>query len=144
MDTVFEPSSPFRQFIRHGDTATGPGVADDKGGLVVILSALKALKATGSLDGARLTVFITADEEHPGSPVGTARAEFIEAGKHADATLCFEPGIRVDGEDYASTARRGASSWTVSVSAHSGHSGAIFTKEIGDGSIFELSRILNR
>jgi glutamate carboxypeptidase len=144
MDTVFEPSSPFRQFVRRGDIATGPGVVDDKGGVVVMLSALKALKAAGALDGARITAFITADEEHPGSPVETARAEFIEAGKHADATLCFEAGMRVGGQDYVSTARRGASSWTVSVKAHSGHSGAIFTKEIGDGSIFELSRILNR
>lgn len=144
MDTVFEPSSPFRQFVRRGDIATGPGVVDDKGGVIVMLSALKALKAAGALDGARITVFITADEEHPGSPVETARAEFIDAGKHADATLCFEAGMRVGGQDYVSTARRGASSWTVSVKAHSGHSGAIFTKEIGDGSIFELSRILNR
>jgi glutamate carboxypeptidase len=144
MDTVFEPSSPFRQFVRQGDSATGPGVVDDKGGVVVMLSALKALKAAGALDGARLTVFITADEEHPGSPVETARAEFIEAGKHADATLCFEAGMRVDGQDYVSTARRGAESWTVSVSARSGHSGAIFTEAIGDGSIYELSRILNR
>ncbi|MDB6088002.1 MAG: peptidase [Gammaproteobacteria bacterium] len=144
MDTVFEPSSQFLQFIRHGDSAAGPGVVDDKGGLIVMLSALKALKAAGALEGARLTVFITADEEHPGSPVGTARAAFIEAGKHADATLCFEAGMRVDGQDFVSTARRGATSWTVSVHAHSGHSGAIFTKEIGDGSIFEMSRILNR
>jgi glutamate carboxypeptidase len=76
--------------------------------------------------------------------VETARAEFIDAGKHADATLCFEAGIRVDGQDFVSTARRGASSWTVLVNAHSAHSGAIFTQEVGDGSIFELSRILNR
>jgi glutamate carboxypeptidase len=33
MDTRFEPSSPFRQFVRRGDTAFGPGVVDDKGGL---------------------------------------------------------------------------------------------------------------
>ena len=144
MDTVFEPSSQFLKFVRHGDTAVGPGVVDDKGGVVVMLSALKALKAAGALDGARITVFITADEEQPGSPVEKARAAFVDAGKHADATLCFEAGMRVDGQDYVSTARRGASSWTLSVKAHSGHSGAIFTKDIGDGSLFELSRILSR
>ena len=31
MDTVFEPDSPFQKFVRNGDTATGPGVADMKG-----------------------------------------------------------------------------------------------------------------
>lgn len=144
MDTVFEPSSSFQQFVRHGDTAAGPGIVDDKGGVVVMLSALKALKAVGALEGARITVFITADEEHPGTPVETARAEFIEAGRHADVTLCFEAGMRVGGQDFVSTARRGASSWTVLVNAHSAHSGAIFTQEVGDGSIFELSRILHR
>jgi glutamate carboxypeptidase len=144
MDTVFEPFSPFREFVRHGDSASGPGVVDDKGGLVVMLSALKALNAAGALDGAALTVFITADEEHPGSPVATARAEFIEAGRHADATLCFEAGMRIDGHDYVSTARRGAASWTLSVEARPGHSGGIFSAKLGDGAIFELSRILSR
>jgi len=43
MDTVFEPSSPFQKFVRTGDTATGPGTSDMKGGIVVILSALKAV-----------------------------------------------------------------------------------------------------
>jgi len=57
MDTVFEPSSPFQKFVRTGDIATGPGTSDMKGGIVVILSALKALKSAGALDEARITVF---------------------------------------------------------------------------------------
>jgi glutamate carboxypeptidase len=47
MDTVFEPSSPFQKFVRTGDSATGPGTSDMKGGIVVMLSALKALKSVG-------------------------------------------------------------------------------------------------
>src|SRR5271155_735637 len=57
MDTVFEPSSPFQKFVRNGNIATGPGTSDMKGGIVVILSALKALKSAGTLDGARITGF---------------------------------------------------------------------------------------
>ncbi len=34
LDTVFEPDSPFQRFQRQGDRATGPGIGDDKGGLV--------------------------------------------------------------------------------------------------------------
>src|ERR1700730_18292282 len=48
MDTVFEPSSPFQKFVRTGETATGPGTSDMKGGIVVMLSALKALKSAGA------------------------------------------------------------------------------------------------
>ena len=32
LDTVFKPDSPFQRFERSGDKATGPGIADDKGG----------------------------------------------------------------------------------------------------------------
>ncbi len=59
IDTVFEPSSPFQQFVRDGDTATGPGVVDDKGGIVVILSALRAMQAAGTLSGANIVVALT-------------------------------------------------------------------------------------
>jgi glutamate carboxypeptidase len=69
MDTVFEPSSPFQKFVRTGETATGPGTSDMKGGIVVMLSALKALKSAGALDGAAITVFLTGDEESAGEPI---------------------------------------------------------------------------
>lgn len=143
MDTVFEPSSPFQKFVRTGDTATGPGTSDMKGGIVVILSALKALKSAGALDGARITVFITGDEEAVGEPTEISRKEFIEAGKNSDAVLSFEADIREQGKDYASTARRGFTSWELRVHAKAGHSGVIFSPSMGDGAIFELSRILN-
>src|SRR6267142_4485188 len=51
LDTVFEPSSPFQKFERLNDsTAQGPGVIDMKGGDVILLYALKALKDGGLLD----------------------------------------------------------------------------------------------
>jgi glutamate carboxypeptidase len=144
MDTVFEPFSPFRRFVRNGDTATGPGVHDMKGGLVVMLSALKALHAAKALDDRTITVFITADEEMPGEPASISRGEFVEAGKRADATLCFESGVRVDGRDYVSTARRGATDWRLSVEGKAAHSSGVFRADVGDGAIYEMARILNR
>lgn len=143
MDTVFEPSSPFQKFVRNGDIATGPGTSDMKGGIVVILSALKALRSAGALDGARITVFITGDEEAPGEPIEISRKELIEAGKNSDVVLSYEAGISEEGKDYASTARRGGTSWELRVHAKTGHSGGIFSASMGDGAIFEVSRILN-
>ena len=43
LDTVFEPSHRFQGWSRRGAIAEGPGVSDMKGGLVVLLHALKAL-----------------------------------------------------------------------------------------------------
>jgi glutamate carboxypeptidase len=144
MDTVFEPSSPFQKFVRNGESATGPGTSDMKGGIVVMLSALKALKSVGVLDSATITVFLTGDEESVGDPIEVSRKEFIEAGENSDCVLSFEPLLSQDGKDYATTARRGATRWDLRVQAKSGHSSQIFSDSMGDGAIFELSRILNR
>ena len=51
MDTVFEPASPFQKFERTGDSAVGPGSNDMKGGLMIILYALKALHPPGRWTG---------------------------------------------------------------------------------------------
>jgi glutamate carboxypeptidase len=144
MDTVFEPSSPFQKFVRDGDTAVGPGTGDMKGGIVVILSALKALKSVGALDAATITVFLTGDEESVGDPPEIARKALVAAAKNSDAVLSFEPEISQAGKDYAVTARRGSTFWDLRVQAKSGHSSQIFSSAMGDGAIFELSRILSQ
>jgi glutamate carboxypeptidase len=144
MDTVFEPSSPFQKFVRDGDTAVGPGTGDMKGGIVVILSALKALKSVGALDAATITVFLTGDEESVGDPPEIARKALVAAAKNSDAVLSFEPEISQAGKDYAVTARRGSTFWQLRVQAKSGHSSQIFSSAMGDGAIFELTRILSQ
>ena len=71
-DTVFEPESPFQELRIDPDDsgrALGPGVADMKGGLVVMLFALQALAETGDLDHAAWTVLFNADEEVVQPPV---------------------------------------------------------------------------
>jgi glutamate carboxypeptidase len=144
MDTVFEPSSSFQKFDRARDDHTGgPGTSDMKGGLVVMLSALKAMNHAGALDGANITVFITGDEESAGDPLTLSRGPLIEAGKAHDVALCFEGAARHNGRDFGTIARRGSAQWQLSVHAKTGHSSKIFSDEMGDGAAFELSRIVN-
>jgi glutamate carboxypeptidase len=50
LNTVFPPYSPFQSYRRRGDRVPAPSVADKKGGLMVMLHALKALDARGLLE----------------------------------------------------------------------------------------------
>ncbi|MEO8025245.1 MAG: M20/M25/M40 family metallo-hydrolase [Bryobacteraceae bacterium] len=143
MDTVFEPSNPFQRFSRAGDLAVGPGTDDMKGGLVVMLSALKAMQKASALADTNITVFITGDEEAAGDPISISRGAMIAAGKSNDYALCFESAARRNGKDYGTISRRGAAQWEIRVRAKTGHSSQIFTDAMGDGAIYELSRILN-
>src|SRR5487761_2740836 len=118
MDTVFEPSSPFQKFERKGDIAVAPGSEDMKGGLVIILSALKALNGVGALDGTNIVVFLTGDEERHGDPLSISRRDLIAAGKRSD---------------YA---------WTIRTTGIMGHSAGVFGAA-GFGAIYEMARILD-
>ena len=140
LDTVFEEDSPFQLFEREGSMAAGPGVEDMKGGNVVLLYALKALRAAGALDSARIVVALTGDEEKPGRPIHISRADLIQAAQRSDFALGFEGGV--DGTGTATVARRGSSSWRLTVSGERGHSSQIFSEDYGAGAILEASRIL--
>jgi len=141
LDTVFEPDSPFQHFRREGDIGYGPGAEDMKGGNLVILFALKALRDAGALDNTRIIVALTGDEENPGKPVVLSRKDLIEAGRRSDIALGFEAGVR--DIHTATIARRGASGWTLRVTARPAHSSGIFDDRNGAGAIFEVSRILD-
>lgn len=145
LDTVFEADSPFQTFRREGgdgDWAAGPGVGDDKGGVVTMLLALKAMQAAGTLKGADIEVMLTGDEEDSGDPLSISRADLIAAGKRADVALDFEGLSVVDGQDMGSIARRSSNSWTVTATGKSAHSSGIFSAASGDGAIYELARII--
>lgn len=142
LDTVFEQDSPFQTFKRLDDrTATGPGVIDMKGGDVIIVAALKALKAAGQLDRLNVVVVMTGDEEEAGDPHSAARAALVQAAAGAKFALGFEDGS--GDPKFAVTARRGTSSWKLQVTAKSGHSSQIFRSDMGYGANFELARILD-
>jgi glutamate carboxypeptidase len=143
LDTVFEETSPFQRFVRAGAEASGPGVSDMKGGDVVLLYALKALASIGALDEASIRVALTGDEESPGVPLSTSRSDLVEAGRWADVALGFEGGVRADGTDYATVARRSSTDWLLEVEGTMGHSSRIFSEELGAGAVFEAARILS-
>jgi glutamate carboxypeptidase len=144
MDTVFEPDSPFQKFEQKDGKTLGPGAADMKGGIVILLGALKALHQNRALDGASITVFLTGDEERPGEPLSIARRDLIAAGKASDAALEFEGGVQNGGHDAATIARRSAYQWILTTTGKTSHSSGIFRKDVGEGAIYEMSRILYR
>jgi glutamate carboxypeptidase len=144
LDTVFEPDSPFQKFTRKGDMGEGPGAGDDKGGMVVIVAALRAMQAAGTLKGANIEIHMTGDEEDSGSPIEKARADLIEAGKRSDVALDFEGLVRDNGADMGSVARRSSDSWKVVATGKASHSSGIFSAAAGDGAIYELTRIVQR
>jgi glutamate carboxypeptidase len=148
LDTVFEVDSPFQKWVRSGEQANGPGASDDKGGDAVIVAALRAMQAAGTLKNADITVFLTGDEEDSGSPIEIARRDLVAAGKAADVALDFEGLIRLPDAsgalvDMGSVSRRGAAAWTVTVTARPGHSSGVFSSEAGYGTIYELARIID-
>src|SRR4051794_9586694 len=146
LDTVFEPDSPFQRWVREGDIAHGPGAGDDKGGIAVIIAALRAMQAAGTLKTANITVFMTGDEEDTGNPLSISRRDLIAEGKRADAALDFEDLAQEDGPngpvDMGSTARRSAGSWTVTVTGHAAHSAGVGAGNYG--AIYELARIIDQ
>ena len=141
LDTVFEPSSPFQKFIRLNDsTATGPGVIDMKGGDVVMLFGLRALKDTGQLERMNVTAVFDGDEEDAGRPLAAARRALIEAAAGASAAIGFEDGA--GDPKSAVISRRSATEWKLTTTGYPGHASQIFHDDIGAGAIFEMSRVL--
>ena len=143
LDTVFEPDSPFQTMTYVDDkTIKGPGVADMKGGNIIMLEALRALQHVGALKSMNIQVVITGDEELSGRPLSLSKAALIEAAKWADVALGFENG---DGNPKtANTSRRGSVDWTLTVKGTASHSSQVFKPNVGAGAIYEASRILTR
>ncbi|MFT6896470.1 MAG: glutamate carboxypeptidase [Paraglaciecola sp.] len=141
LDTVFAKDDPFQQAKEIDSThIAGPGITDMKGGNVIMLAAIKALKAQGMLHRLNIKVVLTGDEESSGRPLAKSKKALIDAAIWADVALGFEDG---DGDiNTAVTARRGSVSWQLTTTGNAAHSSQIFTDKVGDGAIFEMARIL--
>jgi glutamate carboxypeptidase len=142
LDTVFEPTSPFQKFERLDDsTARGPGVIDMKGGDVIVIGALRALKAAGVLPKLNVTIVYDGDEEDAGTPLTEARRALTDAARGASAAIGFEDG---PGDPHlAVISRRGDESWTLRTTGTPAHSSQIFQKDVGAGAVYEATRVLS-
>ncbi len=141
LDTVFEPDMPAGPYtVLNDSTATGQGVNDMKGGDVVMIAALQALQEAGQLKDMNIVAYFTGDEERSGVPHSVARKDFIERAKTCDIALGFESAM---GLHTVAAARRGASGWSLDVTARTGHSSQVFTDSAGFGAIYEAARIIN-
>lgn len=132
MDTVFkEGSAAERPFHIKDGRAYGPGVMDDKGGIVAGIYALKVLKDQGFKDYAQITFLLDASEE-TGSE---AASELIRnTAKGHDVTLNLEPGRPADG---LVVWRKGSATAVVEVKGKAAHAGV--APELGRNAAMEAA-----
>ncbi len=130
LDTVWELGTLARRPVRiEGDRLSGPGSYDMKGGLVVLVFALKALRALGEIPS--VTVFLTPLEEVGGALYrGVMESEM----RRSRAVLDFEPAWPGGA---VKTRRKGMATYTLRARGVAAHAGADF--ERGANAILELS-----
>jgi glutamate carboxypeptidase len=149
LDTVFEPgnATPAWEPQTEPDGGVlrikGQGVSDMKGGDVVIVEALRALKQVGALDSARIAVMLTGDEEAAGDPKSISRGDMVTVAKRSDVALSFEGSITgKDGLAQATVGRRSSSFFDLEIKARQAHSMGVFGPG-GYGAVYEAARILD-
>lgn len=120
MDTVFGVDHPFQDVTwREKDRVLGgPGVADMKGGIAVMLAALKAVETSEAARNLGYEIVINSDEE-VGSP-GSA-ALLAEAARGKTAALTYEPAALPDGT--LAGARPGSGNFSIFIQGRSAHAG---------------------
>lgn len=120
MDTVFAADHPFQSlsWLEPGKVLNGPGVADMKGGIAVMLAALKAVEENAVADLLGYEVIINSDEE-VGS-LGSA-ALIAAAARGKRAALTYEPSALPDGT--FAGARPGSGNFAFTVHGRSAHAG---------------------
>lgn len=117
-DTVFGEHHPFQTPYVTGDGKLhGPGVADLKGGLVVMLKALEALEKFPGCEALGWDVVLNPDEE-----IGSVGSDGVlkQAAEHAHLGLIFEPSLP-DGT--LAGARKGSGNFTLVVRGRAAHAG---------------------
>ena len=122
-DTVFPADHPFQTTRWLDDTTlNGPGVADMKGGIIVMLHALDALERSGLAEGLGWEVLLSPDEETGSLGSGPVLAE---RARTAHIGMTYEPALS-DGT--LAGARKGSGNFTIVLRGKAAHAGREFDK----------------
>ena len=142
VDTVYPTHWDWNQDVDDG-YIRGPGVADMKGGLSVIVFALKALQATNQevFESLKVRFFMNTDEEK-GS--GTSKHVFQDFAPQMSKALVFEPGRTEPERDKIVTERKGSAPFDISatVTGFPQHAGG--RHEEGANALHALMLLLNK
>lgn len=136
LDTVYPETSPFQHVSRRkSQLMLGPGVADMKGGLVVMWAALQAFEQTEYAQTLGWDVLINTDEE-----IGSrGSAPYLDAlAQTHQAALIFEPAMNEKGD--LARARKGSGNLILQASGKSAHAGRAFDE--GRNAIILLAKAL--
>ena len=133
MDTVYTRGMAAKQTFRvDGDKAYGLGIADDKGGVALILHTVELLEKMGWRDYAQLGVLINGDEE-AGSP--GSGATITQKGSEYDAVLSFEGGGGT--QDMLRLATSSIAIVEIKVTGRASHAGS--SPERGRNALYEMA-----
>lgn len=137
MDTVFPKEDPFQEVQQKDNILYGPGVTDMKGGIAVILFALRQFEQFTDKDKLGWEVLLTSDEEIGSFGSGPLLAE---RAKHHHYGLVFEPSI--DEEGTLAYARKGSGKFTLVVHGRAAHVGRQFDE--GRSAIVKMAELIEK
>lgn len=137
LDTVFPKDHSFQDVMQPDDNIlNGPGVADMKGGIIVMITALQALERYDNAEKIGWDVLLNSDEEI-GSP-GSA-PYLSEYAAKADFGMTYEPALS-DGT--LAGQRKGSGNFTIVVKGKAAHAGREF--DAGRNAVVHLARLIDR
>lgn len=119
-DTVFPAGHPFQEPWREGPMLRGPGTADMKGGIAIMLAALEAFEALPGAKRVGYEVLLSPDEE-VGSPASAPL--LAELGARAHLGMTYEPAL-ADGA--LVDARKGSGNFSLVLKGRAAHVGRAF------------------
>jgi len=133
-DTVFPPGDAFREATIRNGRMHGPGAADMKGGLMILLEALRHFESHCECRDLGWDLIVVPDEE-----IGThsSRHLYVEAAPSVQAALVVEPRLP-DGS--LARARRGSGTFNAVVTGRAAHVGRSF--EEGRSAVHALARLI--